>query len=446
MRVFLLHPEDPFPRLSLAHGWDLIVDLGRAPASTYHTWSRQTRCRVISIYDSANEIEDLHRLRQLLQLGMGRMMDDWGIDWWDVLSLEIASDLQQFVLAGRLAKELGPDCKLRSTRPHALALALQQLLRAPLCVSESGFQTTRRRLRHYCDALARLDPIPLTQVIQDKFDAQYAIRRHLTARPRTSGRRVILLPTAYINGSRTALAYAAQRPDHEFMLVASRNSATAVSIPANVRATSLSSYFVSTAKAEIASLTESWDSLRKQLIARAEPFALADAAGVLSRVPTLLRWGIALRDAWNQVFESESVVGCFCTDDSNPPTRIPLILAKNRGLPALACHHGALDYGMAIKSHHADFYLAKSEMEQDYLGRICGVQREKVIPTAPNSPKPASTRPKTDHSNRPWLVFFTEPYAIAGWRVDEVYRGSAAASVFPCPNLRVETCFQVTSL
>jgi len=421
MRVLLLHPEDPFPRLSSAYWWDLIVDLGRAPASTYHNWSHQAQCRVISIYDFAKEIDDLHLLRQLLQPGMGHMMDIWGIDWWDVLSLEIASDLLQFMLIGRLAKDLGADCKLWSTRAHPLAVALQKSLHAPLTISENFFKSTLSRLHHCYDALARLDPISLTQVIQDKFDAQYAIRRHLTARDRSSGRPVILLPTAYINGSRTALAYAAQLRDYEFMLVTTRSSASPVSVPTNVHVISLSSYFASTAKTEIACLVESWSSLRKQLVASAEPFALA-AAAVLSRVPALLRWGIALRDAWNQVFESENVAGCFCTDDSNPPTRIPLILAKNRGLPALACHHGALDYGMAIKSHRADFYLAKSEMEQDYLSRICEVKNEKIIAAAPGSPKQVSPRPKTDHSDRPWLVFFTEPYATTGWRVDEVYR------------------------
>jgi len=377
---------------------------------------------VVSIYDFAQETKDLHRLRQLLRLGMGRMVDRWGIDWWGVLSLEIRSELQQIMLAGRLAKRMGAHCTLYSSRPHPLATALQGFLRAPLTISESRFHPALRRVRRYSNALSQLDAVQFAQVIQDKFDPLHRIRRRLTIRARSSGRPVILLPTAYINGSRTALAYAARLPNQEFMLVCARSSSSAVSIPPNVAMASLSPYFVSTARAEITSLLESWESLRTQLISSAEQFKMADAAGVLRRMPALLRWGLALRNAWNQVFDSENVVGCLCTDDSNPPTRIPLLLAENRGLPALACHHGALDYSMAFKTNHADFYLAKSEMEQDYLRRICRLAPEEIVTAAPislNSLSPGSTLRR---SEAPWLVFFTEPYANTGWRTDEVYQ------------------------
>ena len=92
-----------------------------------------------------------------------------------------------------------------------------------------------------------------------------------------------------------------------------------------------------------------------------------------------MRWGIAVRDAWNEVFESETVLGCLCADDSNPYTRIPLILAANRGIPTLVCHHGAMDSKMAVKVAHADTYLAKGEIERDFLVRSCGVAPEKVV-------------------------------------------------------------------
>lgn len=422
MNVLLLHSEDPFPQLRSAYCWDLIVDLARAPVATCQRWSQQAKCRVVSIYDFAEEIEDLHRLRQLLQLGMDCIVDRWGIDWWDVLSVEIVSDLQQFMLAGRLAEELGAHCELYASRPHPLATALQALLCIPLTISEGRFQSTLHRARRYCNALSQLDAVQFAQVIQDKFDPLHQIRRRLTIRSQSSGRPVILLPTAYINGSRTALAYAALLPDHEFMLMCARSSGSPVRVPRNVSLRSLSPYFVSTDKTEIASLLESWASLRKHLSSSAEPFKMADAAGVFRRMPALLRWGIALRDAWNQVFASENVVGCLCTDDSNPPTRIPLLLAKNRGLTAVACHHGAMDYGMAFKAHHADFYLAKSEMEQDYLRRVCEVAPGKVVSVAEISLNLSPPESILRRSDAPWLVFFTEPYANAGWRIDELYQ------------------------
>jgi hypothetical protein len=168
-------------------------------------------------------------------------------------------------------------------------------------------------------------------------------------------------------------------------------------------------------------LIESWKKLRKHLAGVDEVFSLADAIGLLGQMPSLLRWGLALRDAWNQVFKSEIVTACLSGDDSNPPSSIPLIMAKKRGLPALACHHGALNYHMAIKTNHADVYLAKNEMEQDYLRRICKVAREKTVMVAPSS----SRRLRLEGFARrsaPWLVFFTEPYHGSGWRSDEVYR------------------------
>jgi hypothetical protein len=155
---------------------------------------------------------------------------------------------------------------------------------------------------------------------------------------------------------------------------------------------------------------------------------------VLGRIPALVPWGIALRDAWSQVFESKNVTACLCADDSNPPSSIPLIMAKKRGLPAQACHHGALDYQMAIKTNHADSYLVKSEMERDYLRRICHLAPEKIVIAAPASSKPLPLQ-RMARRSAPWLVFFTEPYQSYCWRSDEVYR-----DLLPCLCSLAQTC------
>jgi hypothetical protein len=96
-------------------------------------------------------------------------------------------------------------------------------------------------------------------------------------------------------------------------------------------------------------------------------------------------------------------------------------LAKNRGIAAVACHHGALDQRMAIKKHHGDFYLAKGEMERDYLARVCLVQPEKLVVGGP-APVADAPEPILPSSAASWLVFFTEPYQTDAWRSDEVYR------------------------
>ena len=421
MKVLLLHHDDRLGPFRMKRNFDLIVDLGRAPHSTYEQWSREANCPVISVYDFAQEIEDLHHIRELLQFGMGQMVDEWGIDWWDVMSLMILPELQQLMLLSRLAKRLPPGCELHCSHPSSLAAALRTLTDGKLINLKHDSSSTFRRVRRYIDVFSRLDTAQLSQVLQDKFDPEHKIRRRL-ARPRTGSRKpVVLLPSAYVNVSRMAVAYARLIPDHNFLLVCARNSGRLESLPPHVSMTSLDPYFTSTNQRDFKPVLEGWRNLKQLLINRAEEFKTADATGMLRKIPVLLRWGLAVRDAWNHVFETENVIACLCADDTNPYTRIPLILANKREIPALACHHGALDFRMAMKTNHADWYLAKGDMERDYLLRQCEIAPEKITVGAP-SHKNTLAQPMAGVEDKPWLVFFTEPYQTSGWRVDEVYR------------------------
>jgi hypothetical protein len=422
MNVLLLHPEDRLPRRETPGKWDLVVDFGRAPVSTYQEWSQQSRCRVVSLYDFAVEVEDLDQTKKLLQLGMGRMVDRLGIDWWDILSLHLVSDLQQIILLRRLANELPADCELCCSRPFPLATVLQKLCGYTLVnlEPESG-SALLRRFRHYSAAFSNLNTAQVIQILRDKFDPQHAVRRRLAPRERGLGDPVVLLPSAYISVSRMAVSYAASLPDVNFLLVSARGDNKSESLPENVRVVSLDSYFTATDESQTAELFDAWRGLSSRLVSAASEFASANAAGLLDRIPELIRWGMALRTAWSRVFETENIAGCLCADDSNPNTRIPMILAKINHVPALACHHGALDMWMAIKTLHADFYLAKGEMEKDYLVRTCQVPARQIITGAPSgSPVPSIEAPYSA-SDRPWLVFFTEAYHSAAWRSDEVY-------------------------
>jgi hypothetical protein len=421
LKVLLLHPNDTPPSPVPSARWDVIVDLGRAPSSTYDKWRSGTGCLLFSLYDFAQEVDDLRLLQRLLQLGTGRMVDRLGIDWWDVLSLELVPQLQQLMLAHRLSKELGASCELYTSRPHPVASALQQLLGIRLTILQTRIHKVVQRACSYRDAFSRLDTAQLAQVLVDKFDNDHSIRRRFTRRGHKSGEPVILLPSAYINVSRVAVSYAEMLPNHQFLLVRTRNNAEVPALPPNVRSTSLAPYFAASDKQEIICLLELWEKLRRHFAGCDEVFTLADGIGSLGQAPALLRWGLALRDAWNQVFKSENVTACLSADDSNPPSSIPLIMAKKRGLPALACHHGALNYHMAIKTNHADVYLVKNDMEQDYLRRICKVASEKTVIAATLSSRRLPLQGFARRS-APWLVFFTEPYHSSGWRSDEVYR------------------------
>lgn len=398
------------------------MDFGRAPASTYERWSQQAACRVISLFDFAEEIEDLRRIKGLLQLGMGQIVDRFGIDWWDVTSVLIVPELLQLMLVRRLAQELGVPCELYCTRLHPLIEALHLLNGGNLHNLKTSFQLRIRRVRHYSDVLSKLDAAQMSQVVKDKFDPEHAIRRRFAFRRPSSGQRVVLLPSNYINVSRMAVSYAAMLPNEQFLLVLARSVGRLSPLPENVRMTSLDAYFSSSNQAEITLLLHLWGAVKDRLISGAEEFATADAGGMLGRIPALLRSGVAARNAWNQVYESENVGACLSTDDGVPYTRIPLILGKSRGLPTLACHHGALDCLMTIKTQYADFQLAKGEMEEDYLLRVCGIASEKIIMGGPASGTAYRSEPIPRWSDRCWLVFFTEPYACDAWHADEVYR------------------------
>jgi hypothetical protein len=76
------------------------------------------------------------------------------------------------------------------------------------------------------------------------------------------------------------------------------------------------------------------------------------------------------------------------------------------------------------KRNHADVILAKGRMEHDYLTRVCGVPREEVEIGAPGQ-KPAVMRSRPnrpDARDKDKIVFFSEPYEVAGGRSGEFYR------------------------
>ena len=85
----------------------------------------------------------------------------------------------------------------------------------------------------------------------------------------SAGQPVVLLPSAYVNVTRTALAYASLLPYQQFMLVVARRNGNPASLPANVAAAPLAPYFGAINKGELASLRESWERLRAWLVGRA---------------------------------------------------------------------------------------------------------------------------------------------------------------------------------
>src|SRR5208282_2887801 len=345
MRVLLLHPDDAFHGSWTRQHWDSVIDLGRAPRSFYDERSAELGCSVFSVFDLAVEVADLQTWRQLLELGMGQVVDRFGIDWWDVISHMLHPELQDVRLALRLAEKL------------------------------SGCRTL-------------------------------AVSR----------------PSAYSNVTRTALSYAKILPEQKFLLVLARESEAVSPVPANVETTRLAAFATNECdRNELQKLENCWRKM-EQSLQQHPAFRLPVQIGILKKGPRWLRWGLAVRDAWVQVFETRSVAGCLSADDSNPYTRIPLLLAEQRGIPAVACHHGALDCRMAFKNLRFSTYLAKGEMERDYLERGCGVSGGRIRIGAAAAAAAGQENASLWREDAPWIVFFTEPYETDFWRAEAIYR------------------------
>ena len=426
MRVLLLHPDDGFHGTWTRQHWDSVIDLGRAPKSFYGERSAALGCPVFSIFDLAVEVEDLQIWRPWLELGMGRVVDHFGIDWWDVISLVLQPELQDVRLALRLAEKLKGCRTLVVSRPSLMAEALRRQLGIPLHVLHRGLRKrlVRSVLRRGA-AVVNLSFEQLRQVVYDKYDSHYRWRRKLAGAPmqssewKSESEPLVLLPSAYSNVTKTALSYAEILPKQKFLLVLARESGAVSPVPANVETASLAGFATkSYDRNELQKLEAGWKKM-EQSLEEHPAFRLPVQLGILKKGPRWLRWGLTVRDAWIRVLETRSVVGCLSADDSNPYTRIPLLLAEQRGIPAVACHHGALDCSMAFKNPRFSTYLAKGEMERDYLERICGVDPSRIRIGAASSPPRENASVWSGRA--PWITFFTEPYETDLWRVEAIY-------------------------
>ena len=423
MKVLFLHPEDsPWDDAWSKSQWDLIVDLGFASSYTYEEWSRRSGARVLSIYQVAEETEGYRWVNQFLERGRGRLLDLIGLDWWEILAVLSYHDLRGFYLLQQLRREIpSGQCELVASRRHLFTRLLEPILGHPvrcLKVDRRGpLQTVTRMLR----SARKLRPAQIAEIAFDKWDMDYRVRRQVTKHKRANlTESVVLLPSAYSNVTRSALAYATQLPHRRFLLVTTRGSAVPARLPSNVTVVPLSAYAApsSTTEEQTAELIKSWEEFRRTMLLEADEFRLTANAGLWDYFPAHLEHGLRLREAWKSLLESEPVTGVLCGDDLNYHTRLPLVLAHGSGLHAVYCSHGALDGGFLFKMPFADSYLVKGEMEKDYLQRASTIEPGKICLAAPGN----NTRMGQGDHRSGALVFFSQPYEVEGGRADEIYR------------------------
>ena len=391
--------------------WDRVVDLGFAGESTYGKWSDLFHCPVGPLPKLG--LEDLRRVKQALFSKLGRMMDAHGLDWWELVSINYHERVERILALEELAEQIGARDEVFVSRGGFDAGVMELLLGRAVRPLLPGNSVAGRIWR----MAGKLRFGQIVQVLGDKYDANYRVRRFTSRSTGSCKRPVVLLPTAYVNASRVGLEYAKILPDHDFLLVATRPSGWLGDLPNNVKAVWLAAYAPGKCpKGEYEYLLACWGKLLAEFQHQREFFILSKV-GALKRVPAMLEDGLGIRDAWTQVFDREPANAVLCADDSNTYTRLPLLLARERGLAAIACHHGALDGRYLIKKNHAGVILVKGRMEKNYLVNTCGIAEEEVEIAAPPRVEFSGSRgPKGA------VVFFSEPYEAAGGRGIEFYR------------------------
>ncbi len=420
MKTLLVHPEDsPCAGPWAAEKWDLIVDLGKSSAFTRAAGQERLHSPILQLDTLRRGIQDFDSIRQLLHAGRNQLLDETGLDWWDLVSVLIYPELQEAVLLGRLAGQLDAATELHATRPEWPASGVGLLLQRPL---RTFADTTRSsHFRHYSDLLRRFSFDQLAQIFLDKYDVRYRWRARFAAKRRGRPGPFVLLPSAYTNVSRMAVAYASMLPEQSFLVVATRRSGTHFDPAPNVASASLAAYAGGPEpQAEYLEILGKWEKL-KQTLALSPETELLFREGLFEQFPNHFRDGLAIRNAWQNVLSQERVVAVMCGDDSNPYTRLPVLLARQQGIPTLDFHHGAFDGRYLMKEMSSDLYLAKGEMERDYLLTVCRLPAERVMLAGPPRPRsiPTHERGKDQGS---LILFFSEPYERAGWRPEEIYR------------------------
>src|SRR5581483_3445927 len=418
MRALVLHPGDsPFASRWSGTHWDAVLDLGTAGPSTYAEWSNHLRCPVSSLI-ALRSFDDPSRLRDLLNLARGKVVDDLGLDWWELNCVFFYQQLDQVMLLVRVADELQHCDEVVVSCPGLHARVLQLLLGDPVRIApRESWPSAGLRIQRYGRVFSNLSFAQLAEICGDKFDPEYSLRRRFAQKATQVKQPVVLFPSAYSNASRMLASYARVLPDQQFLLVATRRSASLFDRPPNVQVVSLAAYANSRRDpAQLSSLLDRWNDVLSQ-IQHVPEWELLKCAGVLDGFPHLLNTGLAVRDTWLNVLQSHEVTAVFSGDEGNPYVCIPLKLAAARGTPTLSVHHGALDGRFALKHPAAEWIVAKSRMELDYLAR-CGLDMPHVVLGAPGPhlPKKNPTRHGSD------VVFFSEPYELFSGRTEAIYR------------------------
>ena len=117
MKTLLLHPEDS-PRRGpwASQKWDQILDLGKSSEATAGAWQALAGCPILRLQSFRRSVEDPRFAGQILRRGFGGLVDEQGVDWWNLTSLHIHSEVETAIALRRLADAASLPGELYATR------------------------------------------------------------------------------------------------------------------------------------------------------------------------------------------------------------------------------------------------------------------------------------------------------------------------------------------
>lgn len=427
MKILLVHPDDSLEVGEWAGTrWDWAVDLGWSGRHAYAQQSERLGFRVSSIYDLLDHDQHRCRMREILAPGLDHFVDFESVDWWGAFSAYTYQHIEQLILVSALGEQIPDHAEIFATHPHftlpALSLLLDSKKREINILSADRQSRFQARFHRYLKAAFALRPSQLTEIVFDKWDTDYHLRRHFVSSPKMSPTPAILLPSAYANVSRAQVAFTRMLPHRRFLLVVTRRNGRIQNLPSNVDLRSLASYaprLLPATEEERVRLFARWQEIKNDLFETNRVLRLARELHVFDGFATFLKRGLRVRDAWREVFARERITSVLSADEHNPYTRIPILLARTRKLHTVFCDHGALNMSLGIRQPVSDTYLMKGEMARDYSVGWCGLSVGKVVVGGPQETH--SLSPSSNQMPRDWIVYYSEAYELSSGRTQTFY-------------------------
>jgi len=137
----------------------------------------------------AHGFDDFRRVRDLLGLGSGRLIDEHGLDWWEIMSLLLHAELETLILLQRFAQTVGRGDEVHVSRPGLHANLLRSLLAAGVNIFPVRRGSQKGGPAHYLRVSRKLSTPQIVDVFWDKYDAGYQLRGRFARRRPPSPRR-----------------------------------------------------------------------------------------------------------------------------------------------------------------------------------------------------------------------------------------------------------------